>query len=372
MVIRLGEEDVDGATTYVAGTGVLLGRGSRWLLLDDAPDAAVLTDWFAMLDGPGAVTDHLLAAVERHYSDRPVPGRPVSLVLVDLAPGEERSVVRGRGAVSADGDTRLLAVGLTGDGPALPLVGGVVGAASARIAVTGRRPVPGIIDGIPAHILASVAPSAPAPADAAPPDPDRAPEPEPVGRTVARRAAPRPPEAAVPFDLDHDGHTTYRGDPDHLRQSTHETVLAAICLNGHATPTHSNACRVCGAPVPPQEPRRVPRPTLGRLVLPSGEWVALDRGVLFGRKPAPLPGGESWPHLVTLPQDSTYLSRVHLQVELDGWLVLVRDLGSRAGTTLHVPGRAPERIRANEAHVLEPGHRLDLADVYEIRFEVTP
>ena len=52
--------------------------------------------------------------------------------------------------------------------------------------------------------------------------------------------------------------------------------------------------------------------------------------------------------------------------------MLARDLGSRGGTTLRVPGRAPERIRANEPHVLEPGNRLDLADVYEILFEVTP
>jgi hypothetical protein len=124
--------------------------------------------------------------------------------------------------------------------------------------------------------------------------------------------------------------------------------------------------------VPTQAPQRLPRPTLGRLVLPTHEHISLDRGVVFGRKPVALPGADRWPHLVTLPADSTYLSRVHLHVELDGWLVIARDLGSRGGTTLHVPGRAPERIRANEPHVLEPGHRLDLADVYEIVFEVAP
>jgi hypothetical protein len=111
---------------------------------------------------------------------------------------------------------------------------------------------------------------------------------------------------------------------------------------------------------------------LGRLVLPTGERVPLDRGVVFGRKPEPLPDGERWPHLVHLPAESTYLSRTHLQVELDGWLVIARDLGSSSGTTLRVPGRPPQRIRAHEAHVLEPGHRLNLADVYEIMFEVTP
>jgi hypothetical protein len=99
--------------------------------------------------------------------------------------------------------------------------------------------------------------------------------------------------------------------------------------------------------------------------------VPLDRGVVFGRRPAPVPESHDWPHLVHLPQDSTYVSRMHLQIELDGWLVLARDLGSRGGTTLRIPGRLPQRIRANERYVLEPGHALDLADVYEITYEVT-
>jgi hypothetical protein len=62
---------------------------------------------------------------------------------------------------------------------------------------------------------------------------------------------------------------------------------------------------------------------------------------------------------------------MHLQIELDGWLVLARDLGSRGGTTLRIPGRLPQRIRANERYVLEPGHSLDLADSYDIVYEVS-
>jgi hypothetical protein len=50
----------------------------------------------------------------------------------------------------------------------------------------------------------------------------------------------------------------------------------------------------------------------------------------------------------------------------------VRDLGSRGGTALHVPGRAPETIRAQEPHVLEPGHALVLADEYEVVYDVSP
>jgi pSer/pThr/pTyr-binding forkhead associated (FHA) protein len=73
-----------------------------------------------------------------------------------------------------------------------------------------------------------------------------------------------------------------------------------------------------------------------------------------------------------VPSDNGYVSRNHLQVELDGWLVLATDLGSRGGTTLRAAGREPERIRAGDRYIWEPGHVLDLADSYEILFEVLP
>ena len=126
-------------------------------------------------------------------------------------------------------------------------------------------------------------------------------------------------------------------------------MLAVTCPAGHLTAAYVPECRVCHLPVPAQEPRRVQRPRLGFLGLPTGEVVPLDRGVVLGRKPAAVPGGEPYPHLVHLPADSTYLSRMHLQIELDGWLVLARDLGSQGGTRLHVPGRDPEQIRAARA-----------------------
>jgi len=347
---------VDAETTYVAGSGVLLGAGHHWLLLDDVPDTAVLDRWFSLIRAGVGVTDRLLADLDRHYR-----GAQPSLVLVDLTPGQERADIRGRGVVTEHGEARLLDLGRPGSGASRPFLGGIVAAASARLTSAATLTAPAgpaaLIDGIPADILASSGPAG-APPEAARPTPAPPPAPA-VAQTSVRTA-----------DPDHDGHTSIRSD--HLEQPTHETVLAAVCPQGHPTPSYSPVCRVCQAPVPPQEPQRLPRPTLGRLVLPSGEHVSLDRGVVFGRKPVALPGSDRWPHLVTLPQDSTYLSRVHLHVELDGWLVLARDLGSRGGTTLRVPGRAPERIRANEPHVLEPGNRLDLADVYEIVFEVTP
>ena len=111
------------------------------------------------------------------------------------------------------------------------------------------------------------------------------------------------------------------------------------------------------------------RPLLGGLRLPTGEVVPLDRGVILGRKPAPAEGSTDWPHLVHLPSDHSFVSRRHLQIELDGWDVVARDLESRGGTTIAPPGRDPQGMRPGEAYVLEPGTVLDMAHVYAVRFE---
>lgn len=362
-------------TRYAVGDGVLIGTGQHWLLLDSDPGVPLVDELWALLGQAGPVVDAVLEVLEKHFPE----GVP-SLALLDLTPGATGSATRGHGRLRHDGDERLLSISLIDEPAVRCLVGGVVAAGSARVReVAAPRgpardpgdPAPGaaaateatLIAGIPAHILAASAP-------------DRVPD--------------RAPDRVE--HLDHDGHTTLRAPsveeapqgrletPEertvqkapvrpHLRHPTSETVLAVSCPAGHVTAAYTPDCRVCHLPVPPQEPQRLSRPLLGVIELPSGEVVPLDRGVVFGRRPAAVPGGEPYPHLVHLPGDSTYLSRMHLQIELDGWLVMVRDLGSRSGTRLHVPGREPEWIRAHEAYALESGHALDLADVYRIGFE---
>ncbi len=350
-------------TSYIGGPGVLLARSRRWLLLDAEPPSDRLDEWWSLLGSSGPVREQLVEALEQVY-----PLHETSLVLVDLD-DPDSPITWGDGHVNAEGDTQMLSVGVHGTGIARPLLAGVVPAASAVLHVPAQT-VPDVIDGIPADILASTA-TTPVERTFFKPADSYADEDE-AATTVPRIPLPdsilQPPgdgtgeDAAAPYLSD---------QSEHLRQSTHETVLAVHCPQGHVTPAYTPTCRVCHTAVPPQEPRRIPRPRLGGLRLPSGEVVPLDRGVVFGRKPAPVPGSADWPHLVTLPQDSTYVSRMHLQIELDGWLVLARDLGSRGGTTLRVPGRLPQRIRANERYVLEPGHSLDLADSYEIVYDAS-
>jgi hypothetical protein len=401
--------------TYAPGGATLVGSGVRWLLIDADLGDRVLDDVWRLFARPGSMVEDVLEVLEKEYPDT-LP----SLVLADVTPGATESATRGAGRLTSDGDLRTLSLGSPGD-PRRRLVGGVVSASVVRLrdvaqpahTYAAATPAPAapstLITGVPPHILAARAPD-PQPAalarsweeharsqltgDRLPlealgllvdePEQTMKPDPTAVPRAALSTGAPDPSTRPA----DHDGHATrrengsHRADdpaeepveaPEHtvFRSDAPETVLAVHCPQGHLTPAFTDACRVCREPVPPQEPRRIPRPSLGVFRLPNGELVPVDRGIVFGRKPVTVPGGDRWPHLVHLPAESTYLSRLHLQVELDGWLVLVRDLGSQGGTRLHVPGRDPELLRAHESYVLEHDSTLDLADVYAVTFEVT-
>jgi hypothetical protein len=379
---------------YASGAGVLVGGGAHWVLLTDPGDERVVQEiWDALsLTAPSraSVAERVLAIAEKAFE-----GDPPGLALVDFTSGASTTLSRGAGHVRLAGPARVLSL----DGGADPdrlvttrrLVGGVVAAdrveltpVSARTAPVHRAeegPAPAaaaLIDGIPDAILAAKGPDGPPPrtrvrprvedtgslVDTSEPDPLMMQRIEEGAHTTIR--PPTTPTSATEPD-DHDGATSLR--PAHLTHTTAPTVLAVSCPLGHLTPPISPQCRVCHQRVATQEPRRVDRPPLGGLRLPTGEVVPLDRGVILGRKPAPAEGSTDWPHLVHLPSDHSFVSRRHLQIELDGWDVVARDLDSRGGTTFAPPGRDPERMRPGDAYVLEPGTVLDMAHVYSVRYE---
>ncbi|MCW2736951.1 FHA domain-containing protein [Nocardioides sp.] len=389
---------------------MLLGSGAHWVLLTEPADEQVVQEiWDVLcLTAPSGstVVERVLAVVEKAFD-----GDPPGLAMVDFTSGASTTLSRGAGHVRLAGPGRVLSLDGGTDPDELShtrrLVGGVVAAdrveltpVSARVApvqhVQDAAPPPAtgaMIDGIPAAILAAKGPDGPPPrtrmrrpvedtgslTDTSEPDPLLMQRIEEGTHTTIRPAS--APHSAPgsrsesetntwPADEDvddHDGSTTHR--PSHLSHRTAPTVLAVSCPLGHLTPPISPQCRVCHQRVAPQEPRRVDRPALGGLRLPTGEVVPLDRGVILGRKPAPAPGSTDWPHLVHLPADHSFVSRQHLQIELDGWDVVARDLDSRGGTTLALPGREPQRMRPGDAYVLEPGSVLDMAQVYAVRFE---
>jgi hypothetical protein len=149
-------------------------------------------------------------------------------------------------------------------------------------------------------------------------------------------------------------------------------VPAVLCPAGHPSPPHAGTCRTCGREIPAQQPFQTARPPLGVLRLATGDVVTLDRGVLLGRSPkvrADLAVADR-PHLVKVPSPENDISRNHLEVVLEGWHVLVRDLGSTNGTTVALPGQVAVRLRPGDQQVIEPGTVLTMADEVSLTFEV--
>ena len=375
---------------YVAGDGLLVGADRRWLLLDDVPDDTFVKALWDTITGSGV--ERVIGLLESHYG----AGIP-SLAMT----GSGREITRGSGEVTTDRLGVMLSLGgppAAASGRRRPFRGGVVGAGLVEIPAdvpAGRDEGRGLIDGIPQEVLEAVGPDVPVrprvsvvadvPADDLSETGHRLEavqlvDPEPTGPISLTR---EPPQPLVTSAADR-GHTVVRsrdeGPPvpvpepefELLREHTHETVMATYCPQGHVNPPYAPSCRVCQQPITRQDPQRAPRPLLGRLRLPTGETVPFDRGVVLGRKPMPVNPHAPSPHLVAVPQEASFVSRMHLQIELDGWLVICRDLGSRGGTTLTMPGRPPERLRPMEPHVLEPGCRVSLSDQYEVAYEVVP
>jgi len=151
------------------------------------------------------------------------------------------------------------------------------------------------------------------------------------------------------------------------------TVQAVYCLRSHPNPVQQERCRICGGEIEDRTPVTISRPVLGILRLPGGDPIVLDRSAIIGREPTPgrLVDGET-AHAVKVPRSETEISRMHLEVRLEGWHVLVTDLNSVNGTTIARPGAAPERLRPNEPTLIEPGTSLTLADQFTIVFEGAP
>jgi hypothetical protein len=231
-----------------------------------------------------------------------------------------------------------------------------------------------VIDGLP--WAAHAHPPSPAPPVATPVE-SHTPLPRPPARVVppsAPRTTPGDPGAGTGAEVDATAVTTSRAAL--LRQLAEEhiagpTVLAVHCAHGHLSPPYAGSCRVCGAQLPDQTPVEVPRPRLGRLALSTGTTVVLDKGVILGRAPhSDVEDAAERPNLVRLVE-SGEISRMHTSVSIEGWQVLLRDLGSQNGTFLTVPGAEAQQLRSHEDYELEPGSLVSLADVVTFTFEVS-
>lgn len=237
----------------------------------------------------------------------------------------------------------------------------------------------GIIDGLPWRKKGAKAQAGGERSDRRPkPDPnawgppDRQPSPPPA----ARPSVPPPPMPAPAPTPPNDMATRVRDvpTPTPVPPAGGPTVWAVYCPQGHASPPYSPTCRICRMALPPhQQPVSVPRSALGQLKLGDGRVVILDRGAVFGRSPRADASGNTGtggvpPHLVKVMLPD--ISRLHTEVRLEEWQVLVRDLGSANGSYLTLPGGRPQQMRPMEEYALEPGAVVSLAGSINMTYEV--
>jgi hypothetical protein len=151
--------------------------------------------------------------------------------------------------------------------------------------------------------------------------------------------------------------------------------LARQCSGGHLNPPSATACRICGLAVE-GEPFRTDRIELGSIRFSTGRIVPLSGTILIGRSPKPplvAPGDSRRAvELVEVPSPQQDISRNHVELRVDGWQVLVTDLGSTNGTVITIPGRDPQRLRSNESFPLPAGATVNLADEVQFAYEVGP
>jgi hypothetical protein len=201
-----------------------------------------------------------------------------------------------------------------------------------------------------------------------------APVPTPAQVPVRPAPVPTPPIAASP--------TPTAGIDPELLQTVQRAPTASVAIGpmvgavrcdlGHPNPPAANLCRICGRAISPQTPQPMPRPRLGVLRLSTGEVVPLDRNVILGRAPgAPEGFGRDEPYRIQLPSPDNSISRRHVEVVLQGWLVAVVDLKSTNGTQVTPPGGMPEQLPSGGRRVIDHGSIVSLDANTSFRFEVT-
>ncbi|HLT61242.1 MAG TPA: FHA domain-containing protein [Microlunatus sp.] len=162
-----------------------------------------------------------------------------------------------------------------------------------------------------------------------------------------------------------------RAAPEADLMAGESLIMAALCVQQHSNPPESISCRICGAPVPAQNPRLVTRPALATLRGPDGSELELDAPVLLGRAPNPDRSPAENPKLMTLASPGHDISRTHAQVEPDGWEIVVTDLHSTNGTAIVLggPDIVRRRLAPGESMVVPLGSILELGDGVSVAIE---
>jgi len=148
-------------------------------------------------------------------------------------------------------------------------------------------------------------------------------------------AAPATPAATAAATGDHDGMTMMGSDFAALREAR-KKARQGVPADAQPGATQGNAAQASTA-----------SPSYS-LEISGGGSEPLVQSVIVGRAPSvsKVSGGQI-PRLVTLTGNDD-ISRNHVQFSVEGDTVVVTDLHSRNGTTVILPGRPPQLLRAGE------------------------
>ncbi len=139
----------------------------------------------------------------------------------------------------------------------------------------------------------------------------------------------------------------------------HVLVKGFRCSRNHHNDPRVSFCSVCGIRMDQRTGVLVDgrRPPLGLLVLDIGSTFVLDDNYLLGRNPEVDEAViSSRLRPIRLDDDSGTLSRVHAEIRLEGWDVLLLDRGSANGTYVAGAGQPGwSRLAPNRPIVLTPG-----------------
>lgn len=131
--------------------------------------------------------------------------------------------------------------------------------------------------------------------------------------------------------------------------------------DGHTVLT-SNIAKLRGRRKPKAATAAAPTPApVVTLVLSTGAREPLTQPILVGRSPsASQVSGGQMPRLITVGGADQDISRTHVRFVLEGDTVVVTDLHSRNGTTVALPGKEPQKLRAGEPTSVIVGTVVDL------------
>jgi hypothetical protein len=170
---------------------------------------------------------------------------------------------------------------------------------------------------------------------------------------------PRAPlEAGVPAAVPGRPPASEETEPDQSQAKGH------LCSRGHLNDPRSHFCVLCGIRMNERtgEPVIGPRPPLGLLVFDDGTIYTVDAEYLIGRMPDVDERVRSGAlRAIAIEDGSESLSRVHAEVRLDGWDVLLVDSESHNGTYLAGPeGQDWMALPPRKPQRLAPGTRVRL------------